>query len=86
LSNVLIQEVDLESAGRWVECRLVECNLMFMQRPVGHKYFSLSDRIGVCPLCTHKKKIANGTIKKMRDVIVDYHHKNVDSKPGSDTL
>lgn len=84
--SVIVQEVDLKSDGKWVECRLTECNLMFYKRSVGHKYFSTSDKIDVCPLCTHKKKIINGTIQKMRDIIVDYHHKNVDSKPGTDTL
>ena len=26
------------------------------------------------------------TIRKMRDVIVDFHHKSIDSKPMSDSL
>lgn len=86
MSEVLVQEVDLKSDGEWIECRLKECNLMFLKRPVGHKYFSTSDKIGVCPLCTYKKKIVNGTIQKMRDIIVDYHHKSIDSKPESDSL
>ena len=86
MSEVLVQEIDLNTDGKWVECRLEECNLMFYKRPVGHKYYSISDKIGVCPLCTHVKKIINGTIQKMRDVIVDYHHKAVESKPGADTL
>ena len=85
MSLKIVNEVTTKSDGQWVECRL-KCGAMFFRHDVGHKLFGLGDKLGICPICLFNKKMANGTIRKMRDVIIDFHHKSIDSKPGKDTL
>lgn len=77
----------VETQGKWVECRIETCNGIFFRHDMNHPAFSLGDKIGVCPLCIFERKIQNGTLKNAtRDMIVNYHHKSVDSKPEKDSL
>lgn len=38
---------------------LKDCKMMFFKHTKDSKYYSLSDVIGTCPLCTHKKHAEN---------------------------
>lgn len=76
-----------KTQGEWVECNQEDCNMMFFRYKEGHKCYSLSDRVGTCPLCIRRRQEENGTLpKKQGDVSEFVHHKGVDSKPGADTL
>jgi len=78
--------VSFNPNGLWVKCGL-ECGAMFFRHDIEHKYFGLGDKLGICPLCLFSKKMVNGTLKNtMRNYIVDYYYKSIDSKPEKDSL
>lgn len=72
--------------GNWEECIIDGCEAMFFRHSVGDKRFDLGDKLGICPICLFNKKMANGTLPKVRDVIINYHHKSIDSKPEKNSL
>lgn len=80
-----IQETRTE--GGWEECIQKQCALMFYRYAFGHKCYTISDRMGVCPLCIFTIKVQNGTLPKREgDVSRFVHHKNNDSRPESGSL
>jgi len=73
--------------GSWEECNQKDCDMIFFRYPFGHKCYSVSDKIGTCPLCIFTRKTQNGTLpKKNSDISQFVHHKSNDAKPGADTL
>lgn len=73
--------------GGWEQCNQTDCRMMYFRYAFGHKCYSVSDKIGTCPLCIHQKKIENGTLpKKDSDISKYVHHKSSDAKPESDSL
>lgn len=83
-----MNEVVIAPEGEWVECSHDECHKMFFQHPFGHKYYTLSDKIGVCPLCICDVKRINGTDQKKRIGSVNdfIPHHGGDLHAGPDTL
>lgn len=77
---------EVVAEGSWEACIIDGCKAMFFRQAVGDKRFGLGDKLGICPICLFERKMANGTLPKIRDVIIDYHHKSIDSKPEADSL
>ncbi len=84
MSEVILHEITDQM--EWTLCKIPHCNKMFNRHPLGHKLYGLSDKLGVCPLCIHDRKMNNGTYVKTRQVIINFHHKSTDSKPMRDSL
>ena len=81
---MLVQRTKL---GTWCLCKKQSCENIFFRHPYGHKCFSLSDKIGICPLCIFEIRVKNQTLPKRTGNISDYTtYKHSSSKPENDTL
>lgn len=73
--------------GSWEECNQTGCTKIFFRYVFGNKCYSLSDKIGTCPLCLRIKQEDNGTLRKRKGTVSDFvHHKSPDAKPEADSL
>lgn len=71
--------------GVWTPC--LKCPAQFFRYEFGNKFYTVGDKIGICPICLFNRKIENGTLpKKDVDISTFVNHKSNDSKPEGDSL